>query len=119
MTPDIHEETLISRIRQGNGNALAELFQSHRARLRQMLQLRIDARVAGRIDESDMLQEAFLDAVRQIGAYMDQPRVTFYIWLRGLVYERLLNLQRTHLGAERRTVKRERPLPEGSSVSLG
>jgi RNA polymerase sigma-70 factor (ECF subfamily) len=83
-----------------------------------MVRLRMDPRMTARVDPSDVLQEAYLDAARQIGSYLEQPKVDAYVWLRGLTWERLLNLQRSHLGAQCRTVRREISLPPESSVHL-
>ncbi len=105
-------------IRRGETNALAALFDHYRLRLKKMVQLRIDPLLAGRIDPSDVLQESYLDAARQISAYVQQPKVIFYIWLRGLVWERLLNIQRSHLASQRRAIGREITLPVESSVLL-
>jgi RNA polymerase sigma-70 factor (ECF subfamily) len=109
---------LLQRLHAGDREALAGLFEYYRARLQKMVRLRMDARLAGRIDASDVLQEAYLDAARQVQGYLRQPRVAFYVWLRGLAWERLLNLQRQHLGAQCRAVDRELMLPAESSALL-
>jgi RNA polymerase sigma-70 factor (ECF subfamily) len=110
--------TLLSRLRQGEAEALAALFEECQPRLRLMLQLRMDPRLATRLGLSDVLQEVYMDAARQVQAYLNNPRVAFYVWLRGLAWERLLKLQRRHLGAACRAVGRERPLPAESSEGL-
>jgi RNA polymerase sigma-70 factor (ECF subfamily) len=111
-------EPLLRRLRDGERDALALLFNYYRPRLRQMVRLRMDTRMAARVDPSDVLQEAYLDAARQVQSYLRRPAVAVYVWLRGLTWERLLNLQRDHLGAQRRAVDRELPLPAESSVHL-
>jgi RNA polymerase sigma-70 factor (ECF subfamily) len=111
-------ESLLRRLREGEREALALLFNYYRPRLRQLVRLRMDTRLAARVDPSDVLQEAYLDAARQVQKYLRQPKVAFFVWLRGLTWERLLNLQRDHLGAQRRAVHRELPLPAESSVLL-
>jgi RNA polymerase sigma-70 factor (ECF subfamily) len=109
---------LLDRLRAGDRDALAALFAYYRSRLGQMLRLRFDARVAARVDPSDVLQEAYLDAVRQIDGYLASPQVAFYVWLRGLTWKRLLNVHRQHLTAKSRSVERELPLPAESSMML-
>jgi RNA polymerase sigma-70 factor (ECF subfamily) len=109
---------LLDRLRSGDRDALVALFDHYRPRLQQMLRLRMDARVAARFDASDVLQEAYLDAARQIEGYLRQPQVALYVWLRELAWERLLNLQRQHLGTKCRAVEREVPLPGDSSALL-
>jgi RNA polymerase sigma-70 factor (ECF subfamily) len=109
---------LLQRLRSGDRDALVALFDYYRPRLRQMLRLRMDARVAARFDASDVLQDAYLDAARQIEGYLQHPQVDIYVWLRELAWERLLSLQRRHLGAKCRAVERDVPLPAESSALL-
>ena len=59
----------LNRVRAGDAGALAELFEAHRARLRRMVDLRLDGRVATRLDPSDVLQEVYLDAARQVAEF--------------------------------------------------
>jgi len=56
------DQALTRRIRAGDHHALVEFFGTHRERLRRMVQLRMDRRLQGRIDPSDVIQEAFVDA---------------------------------------------------------
>ena len=63
---EIDEEQLIRRAADGDGSALAELFGRYRKRLRQMVRLRLDRRLQGRVDASDVLQEAYLDVAQQL-----------------------------------------------------
>ncbi len=102
---------------------LAGVFQQNHERLRQMIRLRLHPRLQGRLDESDVLQEAFLDASRRLGEYTANPAVPLFIWLRSLTLQRLTDLHRLHLGAKMRDAAREislhnGPLPEASSISL-
>jgi RNA polymerase sigma-70 factor (ECF subfamily) len=108
----------LSVLRSGDSRVLPELFQSYRPRLRDMVRIRIGAQLASRIDPSDVLQEAFIDAQRRVGEYMKHPEVSFFIWLRGMVWNRLRKLQRRHIGAQRRSVEREVNLPEDASVAV-
>jgi RNA polymerase sigma-70 factor (ECF subfamily) len=71
-----------------------------------------------RLDPSDVLQEVYLDATRKIHGYLHDPRVSLFVWLRGLTFDRLLKLQRHHLGAQCRAADRELQLPERSSAAL-
>lgn len=108
----------LDRYRGGDTAALALLFENCRPRLRRMVELRLDARLAARLDPSDVLQEVYLDIAGQIDGYLRAPKVNFYIWLRGLALERLLKLQRRHLGADCRAVGREEVFPLESSAAL-
>jgi RNA polymerase sigma-70 factor (ECF subfamily) len=78
----------------------------------------MDPRLGGRVDPSDVLQEAFVDAMRQLPNYLRRPNVALYVWLRGLTSKRLLKLHRRHLRAHCRAVDREWTLPPDSSAAL-
>ena len=60
---------LVERLRAGDRQALTDLFQRHRDRLRRLVELRMDARLRGRVDASDVLQDAFLDAAARLDGY--------------------------------------------------
>jgi RNA polymerase sigma-70 factor (ECF subfamily) len=124
MSDDTNEtDELLRRAKAGDGHALAELFERYRPRLRQMVRLRLDRRLHGRIDPSDVLQEAFLDVARRFPEYAKQPAAPFFLWLRGLTGQRLIDLHRQHIGAQIRDAGQEvslyrGALPQASSASL-
>src|SRR6516162_7670233 len=116
-------DDLLRRAKAGDAAALGALFAHYRDRLRQMVRLRIDRRLAGRLDASDVLQEAYLDVARRFPEYAAAPDVPFYVWLRALTGQRLIDLHRRHLGAKMRDAGQEvslyrGALPQASSVSL-
>jgi RNA polymerase sigma-70 factor, ECF subfamily len=114
---------MIDRLRGGNRQALATLFEQQRDRLRRMVELRMDARLRGRLDASDVVQEAFLDVDRDLDAYLADPKLPPLVWLRLHVGRRLTTLHRQHLGTKMRDVGLEislyqGALPEASSAAL-
>src|SRR5262245_26229735 len=114
---------LLHRIGEGDQQAVAELFAAHRDRLRQMVRLRLDRRLQGRLDPSDVLQEAYFDVVKRAPEYAANPTMPLYLWLRFLTAQRLLALHRYHLGTQMRDADQEislyrGALPQASSVSL-
>jgi RNA polymerase sigma-70 factor (ECF subfamily) len=116
-------DALLRRLRAGDAGAAAELFQQYRGRLRRMVRLRLDRRLQGRVDPSDVLQEAYLDLARRVPEYVADPRLPFFLWLRLLTGQRLLMVHRRHLGAQMRDAGQEvslyrGPLPQASSASL-
>lgn len=111
-------ETLLAQHQTGNDSAFGKFFSTQRPRLEQMVRLRIGSQLQARMDPSDVLQEAYLDASQKIGIYLSDPTVGPFVWLRGVTFDRLAKLQRQHLGAQARTVSRECRLPENSSVHL-
>ena len=84
------------------------LFEEHRSRLRKMVASRMDPRLVQRVDPSDVVQETMLEAMRMLPEYvLDQP-LPFYPWLRQLAAQRLARLVQQHIGAQRRSVTREK-----------
>src|SRR5580700_9324533 len=124
MTSDSSETgQLLHRAIAGDPRAPGELFKRYRDRLRQMVRLRLDRRLQGRLDPSDVLQEAYLDFARRLPDYAREPDMPFYLWLRNLTGQRLIDLHRQHLGAQMRDAGREvslyrGALPQASSASL-
>lgn len=114
---------VVNRAVAGDDVALEEVFIRRRDPLRRMVQFRMDHRLQGRLDASDVLQEAFLEATRRIGDYRTDPAVPFLVWLRFLVAEQLTTHHRRHLGVQARDPGREislygGPMPAASSAAL-
>src|SRR5215468_6446041 len=102
---DTHE--LLERARHGNPAAFEELFARHREQLRQAVALRLDRRLAARVDVSDVVQETYLEAARRLPDYLNRADMPFALWLRWLARERVLMLHRQHLFADKRALGRE------------
>src|SRR5438876_6324502 len=114
---------LLEQARAGDPKALNEVFARHRARLRSMVELRLDRRLQARIDASDVIQDAYVDAVGRLDEYLRDPRYPLFLWLRLIVGERLLKLHRHHLGTQMRDAALEvsiyrGALPAASSAAL-
>lgn len=103
--------------------ALVEQFSAHRARLRRMVRLRLDRRLQGRVDPSDVLQEAHIEVARRAGQYLAERPMPAFLWFRWITGERLLDAHRRHLGSKMRAAGLEvslhrGALPQATSVSL-
>ena len=119
---DPDTDQLLRRAEGGDRAALDRLLARHRRRLRQMVALRMDRRLAARVDASDVVQEALTEASARLSEYLRVRPAPFYLWLRQLAFDRLIDLSRRHIGAQRRSVRREAarriPLPDESAVEL-
>jgi RNA polymerase sigma-70 factor (ECF subfamily) len=116
-------DDLLRRAAAGEQQALAELFTHYRERLKRMVRLRLDHRLQGRVDPSDVLQEAYLDLAKRAPEFLARPTLPFFLWLRLLTGQRLLAIHRQHLGTKMRDVGQEvalrhGPLPQANSASL-
>ncbi len=114
---------LVLQAAAGDELAWAELVTRHRDRLRAMVSLRMDRRLRGRIDPSDVIQEACLFAAKRLPVYAANPTMSFYLWIRWITGQRLIDQHRRHLGAKARGVNRELSLhhgafPEATSADL-
>jgi RNA polymerase sigma-70 factor (ECF subfamily) len=107
--PDTDE--LLRRVHDHDTDARGLLLQRHRRRLRRMVVLRMDPRLAARVDPSDVVQEALAEADRRLDKYAVERPLPFYPWLRQLAWDRLVEQHRRHIGAARRTVNREEAQP--------
>jgi RNA polymerase sigma-70 factor, ECF subfamily len=123
MTKDPPSETigLLERLRAGDHRALADLFQRHRDRLQRMVELRMDPRLHGRIDASDVLHDSLLDLSKRVESY--DPRLPVFLWMRLIVSDRLAMIHRQHLGTAMRDAGQavslyRDPLPPASSTAL-
>jgi RNA polymerase sigma-70 factor (ECF subfamily) len=114
-------ERLLIRAAAGDVAARGALLVRHRERLRRMVAVRLDPRLAARVDPSDVVQETLAEADRRLNDYLRDQPLPFYPWLRQLAGERLGAEYRRHVRAARRSVGREVPvveLPEGSVLAL-
>lgn len=114
---------ILEQVRQGDRSALGTLFQLHQYRLHRMVQARLDRRLRGRIEPSDVLQEAFIEVSDRLEKFLENENMPIFLWLRLIVAEKLITLHRKHLNTKMRDAKREvplygRPCPEASSIAL-
>jgi RNA polymerase sigma-70 factor, ECF subfamily len=100
-------DPLIQRALAGEEAALAELFDTHRTRLKRMVTLRMDSRLQARVDASDVLQEAYLDLAQRLPEYAEQAKYPFFLWLRLITKRRLAQVHRKHLDAAMRNADLE------------
>jgi RNA polymerase sigma-70 factor (ECF subfamily) len=112
MADAVDLDQLTERLRAGDTAAAGELFAVYRDRLKKMVRLRLDRRLWGRLDDSDVLQEAFLDIRKKAGEFVSRG-MPAYLWMRLITTERLLVLHRHHLGAQMRAAGQEVSLHRG------
>jgi len=116
-------DRLLQQAAEGDQASWGAMVEEHRPRLRRMVALRLDPRLQGRIDPSDVIQETFLEAAVRLAEYLRKPTMPFYLWLRFMAGQKLVTLHRHHFGAQMRDVGREISLhrgrlPETTSAAL-
>jgi RNA polymerase sigma-70 factor (ECF subfamily) len=110
-------DQLLDAVRRGDAQARGRLLERHRPKLRRMVAVRFDRRLAARVDPSDVVQESLLEAAARMDEYVRKRPLPFYPWLRRIAADHLADAARRHLHAGRRSVEREeRPGLPGESV---
>jgi len=107
--PEIERlESLMRLSQQGDRTAFAQLCELRRRRLVEEVDRKIDKRLLARIDASDVIQEVFWDANRRLDevAESDMPLIA---WIRILCDQKLVDLHRKHMVAQKRSINREAP----------
>jgi RNA polymerase sigma-70 factor (ECF subfamily) len=98
---------------RGDRTAEETLWRTYRPRLKRMVVAELDPRLSARVDPSDVVQGAILEAHRRLPECTARPPIAFYPWLRGIAADHLANVHRSHLGTQARDVTREAPSPRG------
>ncbi|MEZ6070505.1 MAG: sigma factor [Pirellulales bacterium] len=80
---------LLMRIRAGDRDAFNDLFERYRERLHDVVALRLDPKLGPRLDASDVVQDAQLEAFRRLDDYLERQLMPFGIWIRKTAQERL------------------------------
>lgn len=91
----------LEQLRNGGTAELGDLFSVYYERLDRMVDFRLDGRLRGRVDSTDVLQEAYLVISRRIDDYVARPDVSLYVWMRQLTLQTLIDVQRRHFGQKR------------------
>jgi RNA polymerase sigma-70 factor (ECF subfamily) len=100
-------DDLLSEAATGDRSAIGRLLARYRSRLKRLVAARLDRRLAVRVDPSDVVQEALIDAERRLPEYLQDRAVGFFPWLWQLALQRLVTSRRVHLEADKRSVRRE------------
>ncbi len=111
-------DALVARAERGDLRAGHDLLARHRKRLRRTVALRMDRRMAVRIDQSDVVQDVLMSAALKLPEYLRSRPLPFYPWLRQLAFDRLVELGRVHVQAKKRSVCREEPDAPGGVCCL-
>ena len=107
-------DDLLAKMRGGSEEALAEVFSHYRERLRRIIQFRIDYRIASRVSDSDVLQEAYIAAAKRLDHFSKESQMPAFLWLRLVIGQQLIDLHRQHLQAEMRDVRKEVSLQQNA-----
>ena len=99
--------TLEEKLRDGDKSALDQLFSLHRERLKKIVIFRLGHQLHGRLDPEDVIQEAYMAALKRIDHFGKDFSGSGFVWLRLIAQQTLIDLQRFHLGAKKRDAGKE------------
>ncbi len=109
-------EDLVKQAAFGDSGSWMELMKRVHSFwwVRRMVSFRLDPRLQGRVDPSDVVQDVCLEAWQHLGSYVSQPNTPLFLWLRAVAGHKLGDLHRHHLGTRMRDARREVSLYQGS-----
>jgi len=103
-------DRVIALAKGGDSDALGSLLEGYRAYLRMLARVQIGRRLRSKLDDDDLIQEAFLRAHRAIGSFRGTTGEEFLSWLRGILAHVLADQVRRYHGTGQRDPKLERAL---------
>jgi RNA polymerase sigma-70 factor, ECF subfamily len=103
----------IRRAERGDAEALAGLFDHFRPQLKRMVSLRLDPRLHGRLNPSDVVQDAYLEASKKFADFTGQDSMPLFLWLRIVTLQKLTDIHRFH-GMQKRDARREVAMAPGN-----
>ena len=122
MTGTNDTDALIHRSLSGDKSALSELFSRHRPRLKKMVSLRMDRRLAGRVNASGVLRKVLDELPQRLPEYQQEKPKSFFLWLRMITAKQLAAMHRRFLESVANIELEVRlyrgRLPPANSVSL-
>ena len=104
------DSDLLAKASQGSDEAVGRLLDLHRPNLVEVVRRRLDRAIAQRVDASDIVQDVLLEASQRLPDYFERPHMPFWLWLRHLARDRIIDMHRRHRQAERRSVDREQSM---------
>lgn len=103
-------QLLLNQARGGNEKALGQLLESYTRYLTLLARVQIGRRLQGKVDPSDVVQETFLEAHRQIANFRGNSEGELVAWLRRILAGQIALTLRRFLGTKGRDLKLEREL---------
>ena len=102
-------QELVALAQGGDNSALDQLCRVYGERVRRIVRLRMGAELRGKLESIDLVQDAFLAAVKDLGNFEYRDEGDFLRWMSKIAENRIRdNLKRLH--ADKRDIRREVPI---------
>jgi RNA polymerase sigma-70 factor (ECF subfamily) len=103
-------DELLRRARAGDEDARGRLLETYRGYLKLLARVQLGRDLQGKVDPSDVVQEAFLEAHRDFGQFQGRTEAELRDWLRRVLATSLADQTRRYLGTRRRDPRLEQQL---------
>lgn len=100
----------LCRARAGDADARGRLLEMYRNYLTFLARVQLGRRLQGKVEPSDLVQEAFLEAHRDFRHFQGQTEAELLSWLRRVLATSLADQIRRYRGTQRRDPRLERRL---------
>jgi RNA polymerase sigma-70 factor (ECF subfamily) len=120
-TPGPPADDLLHRARAGDDDARGRLLEAYRGYLTLLARVQLGRDLQGKVEPSDLVQEAFLEAHRDFAQFRGQTEAELRAWLRRLLATSLADQLRHYRRTRKRDLRLERQLAaalEQSSQAL-
>lgn len=104
------QSNVLNELRRDPEKTLNRVFKKNRPDLRRLVASRLDQKLIGRVDPSDIVQETLFEACRRLGEYLANPSVPFLKWLMALAEQNTVTAYRRHMLTQKRSIAREEKL---------
>ncbi len=111
-------DALVERVVAGETEPLNRLFRRARRRIMLLICSQMSGRLKRRMDPEDVLQEVYIEALRQLPNFEARKKGSFYRWLAALTVNKIRNLEQL-VRAAKRDPYREARLPDSSTGRPG
>ncbi|QDT85299.1 sigma-70 family RNA polymerase sigma factor [Gimesia chilikensis] len=97
-------QRLLNESLRGNQDAIGQLLDRHRPYLKFITQRALEGRLQARVDDSDIVQQTCLSALRNFQKFDGKEESQFVAWLQKIHERNIQDTIRKHVGAEKRTI---------------
>ncbi|MBI3410522.1 MAG: sigma-70 family RNA polymerase sigma factor [Planctomycetes bacterium] len=105
-------EQLFKEATAGDADAFGRLLECYRRYLSLLARVQIGHGLQGKVDASDLVQETFMEAHRNLTRFRGTSEAELIEWLRQILGANLADLFRRYLGTKGRDVRLEREIEE-------
>jgi RNA polymerase sigma-70 factor (ECF subfamily) len=115
----LETEHLLRLAHDGDHEALGKLLELYRRHMSILARTQIDPLLKVKVDESDLAQDACLEAHRHFGQFRGTTEAEFGAWMRKILAGLLSNSIRRYKGTKQRDLRRESPVAKSAGESSG